>query len=205
VLGTTIYSQLPYSYNKLFNGYRTINDIIDKNPGIQLNKLPNIDLDKKMSIDHLHIDVIIALGLIKIPLKEIKFMMIMRDPIERFVSICNYQAMIHEKGRQKRAKEVFFQDGNTMEKNIANLKNNIGDNFYQHKFVKNKNNINVELFKMEDKIGIINFFNQFGINMNLDIKKNVSIKKYNICDISHEDMMFLKKFYKEDYDLYNSI
>jgi hypothetical protein len=186
VLGTTIYSQLPHSYNKLLYGLRTPNDVIDKNPGIQLNKLPYIDLDKKMSIDHIHIDTIIALGLIKIPLKEIKFMMIMRDPIERLVSICNFK-------------------GVAMEKMIANLKNNIGDNFYQHKFVKNKNNINVELFKMEDKIGIINFFNQFGINMNLDIKKNVSIKKYNICDISHEDIMFLKKFYKEDYDLYNSI
>ena len=58
---------------------------------------------------------------------------------------------------------------------------------------------------MEDKIGIINFFKQFGINMNLDIEKNVSIKKYNICDISHEDMIFLKNFFKEDYDLYNSI
>lgn len=189
VLGTTIHSQLPYSYNKLLYGHRTLNDVIEKNPGIKLNKLPNIDLNKKMSIDHLHIDVIIALGLIKIPLEEIRFMMIMRDPIERFVSICNFHA----------------PRGDTMEKIIANLKNNIGDNFYQHKLVKNKNNINVKLFKMEDKIGIINFFKQFGININLDIEKNVSIKKYNICDISHEDMIFLKNFFKEDYDLYNSI
>lgn len=37
---------------------------------------------------------------------------------------------------------------NTMEKIIANLKNNIGDIFYQHKLVKNKNNINVKLFKI---------------------------------------------------------
>ena len=189
VAGTTIHSQLPNSYNKLLYGHRTLNDVINKNPGIQLNKLPNIELDKKMSIDHLHIDVIISLGLIKIPLNEIKFMMILRDPIERFVSICNYH----------------LDKGDTMEKIILNLKNNIGDNFYQHKLVKNKNNINVKLFKMEDKIGIINFFNQFGINMNLDIKANVSIKKYSICDISHEDMMFLKNFYKQDYDLYNSI
>ena len=83
-----------------------MNDVIDKNNGLQINKLSKINLNKKMSIDHLHIDVIISLGLIKIPLNKIKFMMIIRDPIERFVSICNYQA----------------QDrGETMEKHISNL------------------------------------------------------------------------------------
>lgn len=46
---------------------------------------------------------------------------------------------------------------------------------------------------MEDKIGII-IFNQFGINMNFDKKENVSIKKYSICDISREDMMFIIQF-----------
>ena len=41
-----------------------------------------------MSIDHLHIDVIIALQLIKIPIKN-QVYDDFKDPIERFVSICN--------------------------------------------------------------------------------------------------------------------
>jgi len=190
VLGTTIYSQLPESYNKLLYGHRTLNDIMEKNPGVQLNKINSFNENDKISIDHIHIDVIISLGLIKIPLNEITFMMIMRDPIERFISICNFHAKIK---------------GETMENHISKLKNKIGDDYYQHKFIKNKNNIKVKLFKMNDKLGIIHFFEEFGININLNIKKNVSIKKYNISDISDEDLIFLKNFYKKDYELYNSI
>ena len=58
---------------------------------------------------------------------------------------------------------------------------------------------------MEDKIGITEFFKEFGININLDIKKNVSKKTYTINDISPEDMVFLKEHFKKDSDLYNSI
>lgn len=192
VMGTTIYKQLPNSYKKLLYGNRTLKDVIQKNPGLKLKLPPRMNLNEKISIDHLHIDTIIEMGFIKKPINEIKFMMIMREPIERFISICNYH---YTEGRPE----------GTLTEHISNLKNKIGDNYYQCKWIKNKNNINVKLFKIENKEGIKKFFKQFGINLNLNKHYNISKKKYSIKDISPENMLFLKNHFKEDYDLYNSI
>lgn len=191
VLGTTIYSQLPHSYNSLLYGHQTLKNIMTNNRGLVLNKFYNID--HKLSIDHLHIDTILDIGLIKIPIHKIKFIMIVREPIERFVSICNYH-YYHSEHRNK-----------TMKQHIELLKRNIGDDYFQHKFIKSRHNINVKLYKMEDREGIKNFFKQFNIDINLNIKENCSKRLYSIRDISPEDMIFLKRFYKEDYQLYNSI
>ena len=62
-----------------------------------IKKLTNLNMNKKISIDHLHLNKIIDLGLFKIPLQKIKFMMIMREPIDRFISICNYHFQIFKK------------------------------------------------------------------------------------------------------------
>ena len=190
VMGTTIHKQLPSSYNKLFYGMRTLNDVEEKNHNFKIKNIYNLDMNVKKAIDHIHYDRLIAMGFIKIPINEVKFIMIVREPIERFISVCNYRFMMH---------------GITMENHISGLKKKKGSDFLQYKLLNNKNNIKVHLFKMEDKIGITEFFKEFGININLDIKKNVSKKTYTINDISPEDMVFLKEHFKKDSDLYNSI
>ena len=158
-LGTTIYSQLPKEYNDLYYGFRNLKDVEIKNPNIILN--PNYDKKKKNSLDHHHVDKMIDMGFLKKDLSKIKFMMIVRDPIDRFLSICNFHKI-------------------SPENLIYKLKNKIDDNFYQNKFIKSKHNLDIIIFKMNNKKGIINFFKNYNININLDKKMNVSIKKYSI-------------------------
>ena len=64
-------------------------------------------MNVKKAIDHIHYDRLIAMGFIKIPINEVKFIMIVREPIERFISVCNYRFMMH---------------GITMENHISGLK-----------------------------------------------------------------------------------
>ena len=56
---------------------------------------------------------------------------------------------------------------------------------------------------MNNRTSIINFFKQFNINLDLNVKLNVSEKKYTINDLSKNNISFLKKFYRKDYFLYN--
>ena len=106
-MGTTIHKQLPSSYNKLFYGMRTLNDVEEKNHNFKIKNIYNLDMNVKKAIDHIHYDRLIAMGFIKIPINEVKFIMIVREPIERFISVCNYRFMMH---------------GITMENHISGLK-----------------------------------------------------------------------------------
>lgn len=153
-LGTTIYSQLPRKYKDIYYGYRTIKNIIDKNP--ELNLKPDMNINEKVSIDHVHIDRLINMRFFN-NLNKISFMMIIRDPIDRFISICNFHNV-------------------SIDESIHRLKNKIGDPFHQHRLYENNNNLKIKLYKMTSKQKIINFFKQFNINIDLSIKKNVSKK-----------------------------
>lgn len=50
---------------------------------------------------------------------------------------------------------------------------------------------------MNNRTSIINFFKQFNINLDLNVKLNVSEKKYTINDLSKNNISFLKKFYRK--------
>lgn len=155
--GTTIFNQLDNEYKKRYYGRMTFNDYINKNKNVNIipkNKIHNM-----------------------------KFMMIVREPIERFISICNFEKI-------------------EPQKLLNELKNN-NRNYFQHTFMVNKHNIKVKTIKMNNKTSIINFFKQFNINLDLNVKLNVSEKKYTINDLSKNDISFLKKFYRKDYFLYN--
>ena len=174
-IGTTIYSQLPGKYKDIYYGYRTIKSIIDKNP--ELNLKPDIDVNEKVSIDHIHIDRLINMGFFK-NLNQISFMMIIREPIDRFISICNFHNV-------------------SIDESICRLRNKIGDPFHQHRLYENNNNVKINLYKMSSKQKIINFFKQFNINIDLSIKINVSKKTWNRSQIKLDQIIFLKIFIKK--------
>ena len=180
-LGTTIYSQLPRKYKDIYYGHKTIKNIIDKNPELKLK--PDMNINEKISVDHIHVDRLINMGFFN-NLKKISFMMIVRDPIDRFISICNFHNV-------------------NINESIHRLKHKIGDPFHQHRLYENNNNLKIELYKMNSKQKIINFFKKFNINIDLSIKKNVSKKTWNRSQIKPNQINFLKRFYKKDYKLFN--
>ena len=64
--------------------------------------------------------------------------------------------------------------------------------------------LDIKLFKASNKTGIIDFFARHGLDIQLDMHYNVSIKKYTRKDLSQEDIAFLQDYYREDYELYES-
>ena len=103
--GTTIISQLPKSYQKYLYGRPTFNELKKIYLGLKINKIKaKYPINEKISIDHLSIDNLVEFGLLKLPPKKIKFMMIMRDPIKRFISICNF----HNQHKNQHKKEGYI-------------------------------------------------------------------------------------------------
>ena len=174
-MGTTIFRQLPQNYTNTYFGHRLI-------PGspqqIQaLGFLPR----RKYSIDHLPMDALIALGMVPNATQlshNNAIMMIVRNPFDRFLSICNYEN-IHPDALIGRVK----------------IRNN-----QQYKQVMNHHGLKVYTIKMESKEKIIEFFKRFGISIDLSVTRNVSQKKYTLTDAHKE---FIREFYKVDFDLYN--
>ena len=187
-LGTTICSQLSTYYKKRYYGHKTFLDWERDNFPLKINRkaleLLPFSYQKPVSIDHIHLDQLIELNILpKHQVNKISFAMIVRDPIERFISICNFH-------------------NTSPAQIIENLKNKTGDNFYQFKLLINSHNINIKTIKMVNAKSIVDWFNKFNVKMDLTKRLNVSTKKYAITDLKPEEFNFLKEFYKEDFKLY---
>ena len=109
-------------------------------------------------------------------------MMIVRNPIDRFLSICNFEKV-------------------SPDDMIVRLKHKIGDDKFQHKHVKNAHGLKVLTIKMENKPLIVAFFKRFGIQIDLSKSVNVSPKLYTLTE---EHKEFIREFYKEDFILYRN-
>jgi hypothetical protein len=178
-MGTTIYKQLPAAYRNKFYGRRII-----PAPPEKLKEL-GITPGRLCAIDHLHIDRLIALGMVPNAAAlsaNNAIMMIVRNPIDRFLSICNFE---------KISPDDF----------IVRLRHGIGDNKVQQKHVKNVNGLKVLMIKMDNKPMIVAFFKRFGIDIDLSKQTNVSPKLYTLTEAHKE---FIREFYKEDFILYRN-
>lgn len=178
-MGTTIFKQLPAAYRNKFYGRRII-----QAPPEKLKEL-GITPGRPCAIDHLHIDRLIALGMVPNAAAlsaNNAIMMIVRNPIDRFLSICNFE---------KISPDDF----------IVRLKHNVGDNKFQHKHVANAHGLKVLTIKMENKPLIQAFFQRFGVTLDLTKSMNVSEKRYKLTE---EHLDFIREFYKEDFALYRN-
>ena len=174
-MGTTIFRQLPQNYRNTYFGHRLI-------PGSpQQVRALGFSPSVKYSIDHLPMDALVTLGMVP-NAKQLSnnnaIMMIVRNPFDRFLSICNYEN-IHPDALIERVK--------------------IHEN-QQYKQVMNNHGLRVYVIKMESKDKIIEFFKRFGNTIDLSVTRNVSQKKYTLTDAQKE---FIREFYKIDFDLYN--
>lgn len=191
-MGTTIYNFYSPEFKKKYYGWRTLDEYEILN-NVKLNPaVKHTFMNKKLSIDHLTVDEMMNLGILT-P-KEIKsyvFICIIRNPIDRFLSICNYE------------------DGRA----IPNTKRGI--DFYINKLDKIKTQsdmINlktkIELIKVkfDDKKKIEETFNQYGMKINLNaVHLNSSEKRYSRKDINKEQMMKIRHYFKKDIELYKSL
>lgn len=190
-MGTTIYSFLDEDYKKKYYGQMTFREYEKKN-NVKLNRefiKKNYcnGLDTLLSIDHIHIDDLIELGIFpKDKIENTTFIFIFREPIERFLSICNFK---------KLSPKLL----------IRKLKGNSIDETRQIYFLTSKYDLNFKIIKMDDKEKIKDTFNQFGISIDLNTIKNKSENLYKKTNLDENQVNFIRKFYKEDIDFYKSL
>jgi len=185
-LGTTIILQLDKKYRTRFFGNKTLDTWEIENEEL-LNYEAKRNLfpqkDKLISIDHIKIDDMLSLGILDDwDLENRKFLSIVREPIDRFLSMCNY-LKIHPKEMVGYLKP--------WHKQISSF-----ESFHS---------IDITLILMEKLKLIEQWFEQLDVKITLDKKLNVSNKQYFIDDICEGDLEKIKKFFKDDFKLYEKL
>jgi hypothetical protein len=185
-LGTTIMSQLPAKYRQLFYGQTTLADY-EKTHHFKLRRVPKFaDTwdSKSISIDHIHIDTMYDMGILgPRNVRNMQCLMLVREPIDRFLSICNYE--------NKSPTRI-----------LSEMKDGLDNYRFQYTEVSTKYPWKIVCIKTTSTRQIIKFFKEFGIHIDLSVKLNVSKKQYTIKDITAEQLAFLKKIYVKDFDLF---
>jgi hypothetical protein len=189
--GTTIYSQLPKEYNRRFYGHmrfskyeRRNNIILDASTKEQLVKI-----DNKISIDHIHIDNLVNLGILTPQeIQKMEFLFIFREPIDRFLSICNYENI----------KPCDM---------IENFKQNRRLELKQSFWINSRYPLNLTTLRLEDKNEIASWFERFSIKINLNKKYNVTrrLMMQKKKHLTNNQLLYLQEFFKSDFDHYHAL
>jgi len=163
-MGTTILKQLPVSYCKKFYGKRKVQGEL-------------------VSIDHLPTDRLFDLKILDDDdILKRKFIGLIRSPVERFISMCNFEGktdkeMIYLSRQNPKSKLQFFSFETT------------------HK-------IDLTLILMDRKDLICDWFSKHGINLNLDIIEN---KSFGSTEIEDNDIEEIKNIFEKDFTLYEKV
>jgi hypothetical protein len=185
-LGTSVILQLHEEYRVRFFGNKTMDtwEIDNKellNHETKANLFPQ--KDKLISIDHIKIDEMLSLGILdKWDLNNRKFLSIIREPLDRFLSMCNYLKK-HPKEMMRYLKPWHKQTSS----------------------FESSHPIDNTLILMEKSKLIEQWFEQFDIKITLDKKLNVSNKQYFIDDICEDDLEKIRKFFEDDFNLYERL
>ena len=203
-MGTIIHYNLPKKYNKKYYSYGFLNGKY-----------------YLLARDHILIDDIIK---IEPKIMRIPMIAIIREPLDRFISICNFMSISPDVGIEKCKK---FKN-----ETKPTFKNNFNFFIPQVKFIKSKHNLDLTLFTMENKEGIKKWFESKNVKLDLSIKINSSNKigdvkrrciqfllgaegkegdagafsdKAKKKSLNNSQISFLKDFYKDDFDLYEKL
>lgn len=180
-MGTTLHSQFPEAYNKRFYGWKTIKDWEKEN--LKKIQVPH-NYVNPFSIDHIRIDELLRLGILDMhDIRHRKFVSIVREPIERFISMCNFKQL----------------DPDQM---ITQLKTT-SKPLTQCDSLKTKYIIDLTLILMEEKELIKSWFLDHGINLDLDIVRNSSEKI--VTDLTPSQLAEVKEIFSDDIQLYERL
>ena len=203
--GTTIYNILGEEYKNKYYDSMTLKKYEEKNH-IKLNKVDKFKkyYQEKISIDHIKIDDLLELNIISLEeLKSKQVFVIIRDPITRFLSMCN--------SLKKKPKDLILEIKHLYE---LNEQNQCKYDDYNHRknwvstqksYLTNKHNIKINYFLYEEVDKIDKYCTENFNKKYINNKKNVSPK---ICDknsLDNNDLEFINNFYKEDFELYKSL
>jgi hypothetical protein len=173
-MGTLVHYNLPKSYNDKYYMFGYLNN------NLLFSMRNHILIDDLIKYDS---------TLLNLPM-----IAIIREPITRFVSICNF---IHV--NPKYVIGLCKKFGYTTYPSIYNLFNTI---LPQIKFLTSKHNLNIQVFRLEDKINIRNAFLKYDLDIEFNKKINESKKTYSINNLTKDDLDFLNNYYNEDIKLY---
>jgi len=180
-MGTTLHKQFSTSYNKRFYGQKTLADW-------ELLNKENVKIKNKyigpIAIDHIKMDDLVLLGILNdSDLQHRKFIGLVREPVSRFISICNF--------RGKTAIEL-------IEEAMSNIKS-----LTQYDALKTKYPIDLTLILMEEKELIKDWFKEHDVVLDLDIIKNASKKV--ITKLTDQELVQVKELFKDDFKLYEEV
>jgi len=176
-MGTLIHYNLPKKYNKKYYGAGLLN-----------NKY------YFTCRDHILINDMIK---IEPKIKKIPIIAIIREPINRFISICNYLNISPDSAIQKCK---LFRN-----KSYPTFKNSYNFFIPQVNFIKSDYKLDLSLFTLENKNGIIKWFDSVNVKIDLSKKLNISKKKYKRENLTDLQIQFLNFFYKNDINLYQKL
>ena len=173
-MGTLVHYNLPKSYNDKYYMFGYLNN------NLLFTMRNHILIDDLIKYDS---------TLLNLPM-----IAIIREPITRFISICNFIQV-----NPKYVIGLCKKFGHTTYPSIYNLFNTI---LPQIKFLTSKHNLNIQVFRLEDKINIRNAFLKYDLDIEFNKKINESKKTYSINNLTKDDLDFLNNYYNEDIKLY---
>ncbi len=178
-MGTTIKKSLADDYtSRFFGNVRYIDwELINR------EKLKVKKFGEPLSIDHLIINDLVEMGVMDMwDIENREFLGVVRDPIDRFLSICNFEM----KSPDQFLEEISERDNTTQ----------------SHSF-KSDYKINLTLISMSETKLIEEWFGKFGIKMNLNRYDNSSQKIYK--NLTNSQIEKIKIHYKEDFYLFEEL
>ena len=173
-MGTLVHYNLPKSYNDKYYMFGYLNN------NLLFSMRNHILIDDLIKYDS--------------ALLDLPMIAILREPITRFISICNFIQV-----NPKYVISLCKRFGHTTYPSIYNLFNTI---LPQIKFITSKYNLNIQVFRLEDKINIRNAFLKYDLDIDYNKKINESKETYSINNLTKDDLDFLNNYYNEDIKLY---
>jgi hypothetical protein len=200
-MGNFIYQNYFGGENRFYGMTDSMEEYYEKyNIAIPPNLPENYRTTSSISIDHLTPLELLQLGIMNAEeSKEYIFFAIVREPMERFISLCNYWDVppvqliynISKIDSLKKTRYNLFQHLRPQSDYIADMKRVFLDS---------------RVFSMGRKDDIRDFLSEYFPEKNVDFGEKIhsSREKYDISMLTRENIQFLRKYYRDDFALFIS-
>lgn len=195
-MGTTIISQLPDDYKSRFTRLWVLKDWEEKYGA--LNYFDTYEDSSTILLNHTLVSEQVKLGIIKSP-ELVDFLMVFRNPLERFASMCNFENISGYRMMMKIKRKLY-------DNRMAALY------VQQVELIKGFNYKSLTIVKMEENEKIEEWFKLRNIDVDMSIVRNSSAARKHrrkkliySTSLSTEVVDFVNEYYKDDIDYYNNM